>query len=243
MTPYLEQELDYIAHLIKISNKIVVSTGAGTSAESGIDTFRGDHNSIWSKYKIEDVATVNAFRKDPQFVVEWYSARMEQMNKANLNSGHYALVELEEKCKDKDFVLITQNIDALHTRAGVKNSIEVHGNIYDWYCPMCKEHEWINKVENYNCKCGSYLRPNVVFFGEFLHDLDATTEALDNCDLFFSIGTSAEVQPAASFLRWAHVGGAKTIEINLSSTYNSNLASISLREKFGDVMPKIVARI
>src|SRR2546430_4230245 len=176
----------------------VVLTGAGISAESGLATFRDAQTGLWSKFKPEELATAEAFRRNPKLVWDWYAWRREQALKAEPNPGHLALVEIEKRAPE--FLLVTQNVDGLHARAGSKRIVELHGNIHRFRCfeNNCASDNF--DVEHGRCRsCGGLLRPDVVWFGEMLpiDALETAVTAAENCDVFFSIGTSSVVYPAA----------------------------------------------
>lgn len=199
---------------------IVVLTGAGISAESGIRTFR-DGNGLWENHAIEDVATPEAFERNPKLVHRFYNARRSQLFEENIfpNAAHEALSKLEHVFNG-DYLLVTQNVDNLHERAGSENLIHMHGELLN---VRCVHSGFIQSVsthidETTNCVCcgvkGS-LRPDIVWFGEMPLQMDRIYEALSHCDLFISIGTSGHVYPAAGFVEIANEAGAHTVEINL----------------------------
>ena len=228
--------------VVENANNIAVLTGAGISAESGIPTFRGDEG-LWKEYRPEDIATPQAFAKDPKFVWEWYDLRRQTIEKAEPNPGHYALVELENK-KDS-FTLITQNIDCLHAKAGSKKIIELHGNIWQKRCTKCSYIYFnyevpLSKIPPHCERCGEMVRPNVVWFGEIIpmSVIDSSIMAIENCDVMLIIGTSGIVEPAASMGLMAKKSGKKVIEINLDMTPSSGLYDFSLRGKSGEILPQ-----
>src|SRR5947207_8195175 len=172
------------------SQRIVVRSGAGISAESGLATFRDAQTGLWSKFKPEELATAEAFRRNPTLVQEWYAWRRENALKAEPNAGHLAIAEMEKRAPE--FLLVTQNVDGLHARAGSKRIVELHGNIHRFRCfdNDCTSANF--DVENGRCRsCGGNLRPDVVWFGEMLpvNALGTVTNAAELCDVFFSIGT------------------------------------------------------
>jgi NAD-dependent deacetylase len=206
---------------LKSARRAAVLTGAGISAESGLPTFRGDEG-LWKKYKAEDLASIDGFLQRPQVVWEWYEYRRSIYAQARPNAGHFALVELEEFFPE--FTLITQNTDGLHLAAGSEKILELHGNIRRNRCHSCGK-LYPEKVESKgeippHCGCGGMLRPDVVWFGEALSPsiLDAALRAACDSELFFSVGTSALVQPAASLPLAAKRNGATLVEINLEPT-------------------------
>lgn len=229
---------------LRSADRVVVLTGAGISAESGVPTFRDAQTGLWSKYRPDELATPTAFRKNPGLVWEWYQWRRELVSEAIPNLAHTSLVIIEEKVKD--FTLITQNIDGLHQMAGNQNILELHGNIQRYRCVD----ENIPVVEIITgsqipprCpNCGGYIRPDVVWFGESLDEeiLHAAWEAAKKCDLFFSIGTSSLVQPAASLPYLAIENQAMVVEINLTDTPISAAVTYSIKGSAASILPEIV---
>ena len=206
--------------MIKTKDSIVVLTGAGISAESGLRTFR-DNNGLWEDHRVEDVATPEAFARNPELVHRFYNMRREQLLDPFLqpNGGHLALAEFAHQWEG-DFSVITQNVDNLHERAGSKNVIHMHGELLKMRCAQtgvvydCETSIGIND----NCECCGVpgnLRPNIVWFGEMPMHMELIETLLAKCDLFVSIGTSGTVYPAAGFRDTAKVYGAKTVELNL----------------------------
>jgi NAD-dependent deacetylase len=229
---------------LRSARKIVALTGAGISAESGLATFRDAQTGLWSKFRPEELATAEAFQRDPKFVQDWYAWRREQALKAKPNAGHLALAEMEQRAPE--FLLITQNVDGLHQRAGSKQMVELHGNIHRFRCfeNNCDGDNF--DLENGLCRsCGGHLRPDVVWFGEMLPlpAIESAVEAAENCDIFFSIGTSSLVYPAADLWRRAKDNGAVVIEINKDPTPLSSLAEYSFLGNAGEVLPALVRQI
>jgi NAD-dependent deacetylase len=221
---------------------LVVLTGAGVSAESGIPTFRGKEG-LWKNFKPEELATPEAFRRNPKLVWEWYDWRRQLISKAQPNKAHKLLAQLNA-------VIITQNVDGLHQRAGTKKVIELHGNIWRVQCTSCGK-----EYENYEvplreippkCKfCNGLLRPAVVWFGEGL-PLDALEEAerlARSCKVFLVVGTSGVVYPAGLFPFVAKQHGAKVVEINTESTPISEIADIVIKEKASVGVEKFIQRM
>ena len=228
------------------AKKVAVLTGAGVSAESGVPTFR-DPGGIWEKFRPEQLANFEAFMSDPDFVWSWYQHRREIMREVKPNAGHYALVDMENIFED--FNLITQNIDNLHHRAGSKKVTELHGNIERNYCLKCRtfyEDIDISEKKVLKCeKCGGLIRPDVVWFGEML-PVDAINNAeisAANSDVFFTIGTSAEVYPAAMLPIIAKRAGAYVVEINTKPTAISNELDETITGKSGEILSKLVNKI
>ncbi|AJY44735.1 NAD-dependent deacylase [Martelella endophytica] len=201
---------------------IVVLTGAGISAESGLATFR-DQGGLWEGHSIEDVATPEGFARNPDLVNDFYNQRRREAKLARPNSAHNALAALENAW-DGDFLLVTQNVDELHEKAGSKRVLHMHGRLNSALCYECGSHQhWEDDLDQ-GCFCQSCtrasLRPDIVWFGEMPYDMDAIGTALGGADLFISIGTSGTVYPAAGFVAEAAHHGARTVEINLESTHN-----------------------
>jgi NAD-dependent deacetylase len=217
-------------------------TGAGVSAESGVPTFR-DPGGIWEKFRPEQLANFEAFMSNPDFVWSWYQHRREIMREVKPNAGHIALAEME-KIFD-EFNLITQNIDNLHSRGGSKNITELHGNIERNYCINCrKQYNDVNVKEEsvLRCECGGLIRPDVVWFGEMLpYDaLRFAEECAMKSDVFFTIGTSAEVYPAAMLPLIAKQSGAYVVEINTKPTVISYDVDEVLQGKSGEILKELV---
>jgi NAD-dependent deacetylase len=228
------------------SAKVVsVLTGSGVSAESGVHTFR-DPGGIWEKFRPEQLANFDAFLADPDMVWNWYQHRREIMRNVKPNPGHIALAEMESMFDE--FYLITQNIDNLHRRAGSKNVTELHGNAERNYCIKCKK--FYNEIDLQQktvlkCECGGLIRPDVVWFGEML-PFEALRFAEDyamRADVFFTIGTSAEVYPAALLPLMAGKSGAYVVEINTKPTAISNEVDIVLEGKSGEVLKELAETI
>ena len=234
---------DALKSLLTKKTKVVVLTGAGISAESGVPTFRGEEG-LWKKFRPEELATFDAFMANPQLVWEWYEYRREIIEKIKPNPGHFALVDFQNHF-DK-FDLITQNVDGLHHKAGSMGVTELHGNIKRNKCIQCgKMYESLEGTTEGNppkCPCGGNIRPDVVWFGEMLPQ-DALNYAFavsSECGLFFSVGTSAVVHPAASLPLIAKKGGAYVVEVNISPTEITHLVDESLFGKAGEILPSLV---
>lgn len=194
--------------------KVVVLTGAGISAESGLTTFR-DSGGLWEGHDPMQVATPEAYAADPGLVQRFYDARREALDTVEPNAAHHALVRLERALGD-DLLVVTQNVDDLHERAGSQRVHHIHGSLRSTWCTACDErHGWSGALaDGPPCPgCGSAsLRPDIVWFGEIPYGVDVVEDALAACDLFVSIGTSGVVYPAAAFVHWARGG---TLELNL----------------------------
>jgi len=236
---------------LRSAKLIAVLTGAGISAESGIPTFREAQTGLWAQYDPGELATPQAFRTNPELVWDWYRWRQEIVQQAQPNPGHYALARMENQftAQDAKFTLMTQNVDGLHHRAGSQRIIELHGNINRSKCFDCGtlvEDDWSISEELPRClHCNGCLRPDVVWFGEDLppYALQAAWDTAQNCDVFFSIGTSALVQPAASLPVVALQKGAIVIEINPDITNISILATFNLIGPAGEVLPELVKAV
>ncbi len=222
---------------------IVILTGAGISAESGIRTFR-DQDGLWEEHRIEDVATPEAFARDPELVQRFYNARRSQLKdpKVQPNAAHLALAELE-KHWEGDFLLVTQNVDNLHRRAGSKNLLHMHGRLDRIRCLSCEEEfDWTEDLavdeDCPHCGIRRALRPDIVWFGEMPHHMEEIYAALDKADLFISIGTSGNVYPAAGFVSIAWK--ARKIEVNVKDTEISAAFSEHLVGTASVEIPKLV---
>jgi NAD-dependent deacetylase len=229
---------------LRSARAAVALTGAGVSAESGVPTFRDAQSGLWSEFKPEELATPEAFLRNPKLVWDWYAWRREKVKAVQPNAGHYVLAELERRIPD--FTLVTQNVDGLHQRAGNRNVIELHGNITRVKCfdEGTVTADWRDTGESPpRCpKCGSYLRPDVVWFNESLpEDAFQTAEAKTRgCDIFLSIGTSSVVYPAAMLPEIALGSHATVVEINPEETPFTTLATFSLRGKSGEILPELL---
>lgn len=224
---------------------VAVLTGAGISAESGVPTFREAQTGLWSKYSPEDLATPTAFDRDPRLVWEWYAWRRELVAAASPNPGHFALADMERRFPE--FVLITQNVDGLHHSAGNRNVVELHGNIRRTKCSVEGNivDEWADTGEvPPRCpRCGGRLRPDVVWFHEPLpaQELFRAQAATVACEVFFSVGTSTVVYPAANLPFQAKDAGAIVVEINPSPTPFTGSADFVLAGPAGRILPLLVA--
>lgn len=224
--------------------KVVFFTGAGISAESGIPTFRGK-DGIWNKLKPEELANFDAFIRNPDVVWEWYSYRKKIISETSPNNGHSAIVEMEKLVEDVK--VITQNVDNLHKRAGSNVVFELHGNIERNYCINCKEfYDNIDLTSGVPyCKCGGLIRPDVVWFGEYLpqDQFRLSEDAAKMCDVFVVTGTSGIVYPAASLIFTAKQYGATILEVNVEETEITGYADYSLFGKSGVVLPELISSI
>ncbi|MBM4068016.1 MAG: NAD-dependent deacylase [Planctomycetes bacterium] len=237
-------DLNQAADMVRAAGRLAVLTGAGISAESGLATFRGA-GGLWAGQRIEDVATPQAFARDPQQVWRFYNARRAGLATVRPNPGHVALVALEDRL-GPSFTLVTQNVDGLHQAAGSRNVLEIHGSIRRVRCTACharSERPTETLSEMPTCTtCQGLLRPDVVWFGEMLPlDIWARAElAVQDCDCFLVIGTSAFVYPAAGLIMTARDQGARVIEINLDETDASRRVALSLRGPSGVILPELL---
>lgn len=234
---------------LKRARRVAVLTGAGISAESGIATFR-DPDGLWARFRPEELANVRAFLNNPSLVQRWYADRRKTVSQAEPNAGHRVLAEWESRFPD--FTLITQNVDRLHQRAGSRRVLELHGNIIHNYCIQCKRTATdavLAAIETgevaYCTHCNGLIRPDVVWFGEAL-PLDALQEAQEaafRADVFFSIGTSGVVYPAADLPLLAGRRGAYVVEINTQPSAISDAMNEVLIGKAGEVLPLLAQKL
>jgi len=221
-----------------------VLTGAGVSAESGVPTFRGA-GGLWRTFRAEDLATPDAFGRDPKLVWEWYDWRRQQVAAVRPNPAHHALASFGGRAAG--FTLVTQNVDGLHDAAGSANTVKLHGDIWEVRCTRCVFAARDTRVPLAElpprCRCGAPLRPGVVWFGEALPaDAWARAErAAVSCGVFLVVGTSALVYPAAGLIDIAKAAGASIVEVNLDETPYSAIVDVSLRGKAGDLVPVLLA--
>jgi NAD-dependent deacetylase len=230
------------ARALRGARFIAVLTGAGVSAESGVPTFRDAQSGLWAKYDPRELATPEAFARDPKLVWDWYAQRRAMAAHVSPNPAHVALADLEQHANG--FLLATQNVDGLHQRAGSRKLVELHGNILRVRCSSCGLHAatWHEAGPPRCSACGACLRPDVVWFDETLPEaaIAAATEAAKQCDVYLVVGTSAEVYPAAALPRAALRNGACVIELNPGNTSLTSSATLSLRGRAGEVLPRLV---
>ena len=232
---------------LRSSRHVCVLTGSGISAESGVPTFREAQTGLWERFDPHELATPEAFLRDPVLIWNWYRWRRDLVAKVKPNSGHRALVDLQAQVRD--FTLITQNVDGLHQRAGSQNVIEFHGNLFEDRCIV----EDCVVTEDYDASatvptcpaCGSNLRPGVVWFGEAIpqNALQDSMTAASSCDLFLSIGTSSLVWPAAGLADAARAAGATIVEVNPDTTPLSNATDFQLNGNAGTILPELLERL
>ncbi|MEM1175957.1 MAG: NAD-dependent deacylase [Pseudomonadota bacterium] len=234
---------DGLIRSLRDARRIFVLTGAGVSAESGIPTFREAQTGLWEQYDPLKLATPDAFQEDPALVWRWYRWRRDLVADATPNPGHTALAELEDRVEQ--FTLVTQNVDGLHAKAGSKNLVEFHGNLFSEHCFRCGRPGNAGDEVLPSCdRCDGLLRPGVVWFGEAIPD-DASQRAAaaaETCDLMLCIGTSSSVFPAAALTDVAHQVGAVTVEINPEPT-RGPLFDYVLPYPSGLILPKLVASL
>ncbi len=235
-----KEQLSRIKSRLVRAKYVSVLTGAGISAESGVPTFRGE-GGLWKNYRAEELATPEAFRRDPELVWEWYNMRREKLAPLLPNMGHKALASLEDKTKD--FTLITQNVDGLHERAGSKNILELHGNIWRVRCTGCgivsENHDLPIDIPPRCSNCGGLLRPHIVWFGEMLSTdiINEAYAALERCEVLLVVGTSGVIQPAASMASMARQAGAYVVEVNIEKTPNSHVVDEAITGKAAEILP------
>ncbi len=229
--------------------RIVILTGAGISAESGIDTFRAA-GGLWEQHRVEDVATPEAFARDPDLVLRFYDMRRERIQEVEPNQAHEALARLDwlwPANDDYDLTIVTQNVDDLHERAGARRLIHMHGEHLKAWCAACDvRHVWRDTlIERPPCPaCGdAALRPDIVWFGEMPYQMDRIYAAVSGCDLFVSIGTSGAVYPAAGLVRKARSRGAATLELNLEPSQGNAWFAESRHGPATVVVPEWVEEI
>src|SRR6185312_7923644 len=233
-------DLGIVKERLAAARSITILTGAGISADSGVPTFRGT-DGLWRNFRAEDLATPEAFERDPRLVWEWYNWRRELIATKQPNDAHKAIAELERRCPD--FWLITQNVDGLHQEAGSRKLSEIHGNLWTVRCTACgmitNNRDVPIAILPSCARCGSLLRPHIVWFGEslFTDDLDCCSRALTRCDVLLVIGTSGLVYPAAGFASVAKEAGAFVAEINPDSTPQSSLVDVLLQGRAKDLVP------
>lgn len=222
---------------------IVILTGAGISAESGLATFRAA-NGLWNNHKVEDVATIEAFQRNPAYVHEFYNDLKKEVLAAKPNAAHQAITRLQKEYP-AEVSVITQNVDLLHEKAGNQNVYHIHGQINQAVCLNCGQIlETSGDVDTEtvcpHCGVGGMMKPNIVFFGENLLYMDKVDELLRHCDLFLSVGTSGVVFPAAAFVQTAKYYGAATYEFNLEATSNNFYFNQHIMGPSGTTLPAFV---
>lgn len=245
----MREEIKQAADMLAEAEHVVVFTGAGVSKESGLPTFRDAQEGLWAKYDPEELASLEGFRRDPELVWTWYQHRRALYGDVEPNLGHEAIVELEDLVPR--VLVVTQNVDNLHRDAGSSDIVELHGNIYDYKC-LDKGHELKlealeeqDEVPPHCPRCGSLVRPDVVWFGELL-PRDALERAFAEsrqCDVMLVVGTSAIVYPAAQLPHEAANHGASIIEVNPSPSGATDVADVFLQGPSGEVLPQVVEEL
>lgn len=229
------------------ARKVVVFTGAGVSKESGLSTFR-DEDGMWATHRPEDLATPQAFARQPEYVWKWYGWRWEQVEEAGPNPAHGSIARLQEVFPS--VVVVTQNVDGLHQLAGSEDILELHGTLARVHCQRCGRDGEMTMNQAWKkhpeapppCPCGGRLRPSVVWFGEPLPHaaLERAYQEAADCDLLLSVGTAAQVFPAAGVIEVAHRAGAAIVEVNPEATGFSGLAQLTLRQPAGTALPALL---
>jgi len=219
---------------------IVILTGAGISAESGLATFRAA-DGLWEGHRVEDVATPEAYLRDPSLVHQFYDARRARLGEVAPNAAHLALARLDAAW-DGDLLLVTQNVDDLHDRAGSRRLLHMHGELTRGWCVACDARfAWEGDMGGGalcpSCNAAGRVRPDIVWFGEMPYEMERIEAVLARCDLFVSIGTSGAVYPAAGFVRAARYHGARTLELNLEPSQGSDLFHESRKGRARELTP------
>ena len=229
---------------ISSTDRVFVLTGAGISAESGLPTFRAS-DGLWEGQRIEDVCTPEALARNPELVWEFYSARRASAQVAQPNPGHIALAELESGLGDR-FFLCTQNVDDLHERAGSQRLVHMHGELAKSRCEQncgrspIEDHAVYHSLDDVaRCACGALLRPHIVFFGEIPLEMDRIQREIDRSSLMLVVGTSGSVYPAANFVHWARMHGARTVYVGPEPPLNAAAFTHTVTGKAGEVLPSL----
>ncbi len=237
----MQSLIDQAARLLAQSSRVAILTGAGMSAESGIPTFRGPQG-LWRQFRPEELATPEAFARDPRLVWEWYAWRQGLVAGCHPNAGHLALARLEQHWPSVD--LITQNVDGLHSRAGSTRVTELHGNLFQARCVAEGTVRDFQAGDDLppHCSCGALLRPHIVWFGESLNSrvVEKAVAAVEECQVLLVVGTSALVTPAALLPVMARRSGAEVLEVNPQATAASELAAAAIRGPAARVLPLLV---
>jgi NAD-dependent deacetylase len=243
-----DQALERAAALLAGAERVAVLTGAGISAESGVPTFR-DAGGLWEGHRVEDVATPEAFRRDPTLVWRFYNLRRAALRTVRPNPGHHALAALEQRLGPERFALATQNIDGLHAAAGSRRVLELHGNLARVRCTGCgvvEDRGTEALADLPRCaQCGELLRPDVVWFHEALPEAvwEEAMVATHRCQCFLVVGTSAVVYPAAGLVDVARAGRARVIEINVRATEVTHKVDVALHGPSGQILPQLLERL
>jgi NAD-dependent protein deacetylase/lipoamidase len=226
-------------------DRVFVLTGAGVSAESGLPTFR-DNGGLWNGYRVEDVATPEAWEEDAERVWRFYAMRRRDALECRPNPAHYALADLERELGDRLF-LCTQNVDPLHERAGSKRLIHMHGELFRSRCEdecgrgdFADEGIYENESDIPRCACGARIRPHIVWFGEIPMEMDRIYAEIDRCTVLMVVGSSGTVHPAASFVQWARRTGARTVYVGPEEPLNASMFTDIVLGKAGEVLPGLI---
>lgn len=238
--------IDALARAVREAATVTVLTGSGLSADSGVPTFRDAQSGLWANYRPENLATPEAFERDPDTVWQWYAARRQQLREIEPNAGHEALAALARRLAD--LRLVTQNVDGLHQRAGHADVVEFHGRLT---ANVCHREQIAVDVDDATdtppaCpSCGARVRPGVVWFGEMIprEALERARAAAEACDVFIAVGTSAVVHPAAGLADLARSAGARIAEINPSTTDMSADVDFRIAERAAEALPRLLERI
>jgi NAD-dependent deacetylase len=229
---------------IAATDRLFVLTGAGISAESGLPTFRAS-DGLWAGHRIEDVCTPEALHRNPALVWEFYSARRVSAQQAQPNPAHFALSKLEARLGER-FFLCTQNVDDLHERAGSKRLVHMHGELTKSRCeqdcgnPPIEDHAVYPTLADVgHCTCGALLRPHIVFFGEIPLEMDRIQRDIDRATLMLVVGTSGSVYPAANFVHWARMAGARTVYVGPEPPLNAAAFTHVVEGRAGEVLPDL----
>jgi NAD-dependent deacetylase len=228
------------------NDRVFVLTGAGISAESGLPTFRAS-DGLWAGHRIEDVCTPEAWQRNPALVWEFYSARRLSAQKAEPNPAHFALADLEARLGGR-FFFCTQNVDDLHERAGSTRLIHMHGELAKSRCehncgraPVEDHAIYSSLIDVPHCPCGARMRPHIVFFGEIPLDMDRIQQQIERATLMLVVGTSGSVYPAANFVHWAHMAGARTVYVGPEPPLNASAFTHVVEGRAGEVLPTLFA--
>lgn len=242
LTQSVDQQIERAVLALRGANRIACMTGAGISAESGVPTFR-DSGGLWENHRVEEVATPEAFARNPEMVWRFYQARRQGLLDVEPNPGHFALVEMATLC-DR-FTIVTQNVDGLHIIAGSEDVLCLHGDIWIDQCNTCRRQIRVSQLcpDLIRCDdCGGLMRPGVVWFGEILpaEVFDRAAQACAQADVMLVVGTSSVVYPAASLATWAKRSGALIIEVNPDVTPLTGHADVMVSAVAGEALPRIV---
>jgi NAD-dependent deacetylase len=263
----LRESADEVASRLSRACQVAALTGAGISAESGIPTFRSGASALWRNLRAEELATPEAFARDPALVTDWYRMRLQIVEQARPNPGHIALAQIERHlaARGAEFTLVTQNVDGLHAEGGSESIVELHGSIRTWRCTACAHEQSLDQLGRtaelggaaqhgrlpedkdrlFHCSCGAVLRPGVVWFGESLPfgAWERAERAATAAEVFIVAGTSAAVYPAAGLVGVAKHAGAYVVEINPEATGATSICDLSVRAPSGEFLPLVADRI